>query len=76
MPLRLALWPRLLDTVANVATLLALQASLLSLAGVLVALYPAARCCWRWSCSRERVTRWQRVGMVLALAPVAMISVH
>ena len=25
---------------------------------------------------RERVTRWQVLGMVLALAAVAMISVH
>ena len=32
----------LLDTGANVAMLLALQASLLSLAGVLMSLYPAA----------------------------------
>jgi hypothetical protein len=32
----------LLDTGANVAMLLALHASLLSLAGVLMALYPAA----------------------------------
>ena len=35
-------WPRCLDTIANVAMLLALHASLLSLAGVLISLYPAA----------------------------------
>ncbi len=61
-------WPLaagVLDTVANVAMLLALQASLLSLAGVLISLYPAVDGgCWPSWCS-EKVTRWQVVGMVL-----------
>ncbi|MDZ4233971.1 MAG: EamA family transporter, partial [Dietzia sp.] len=39
IPLRLAMFAGVLDTVANVATLLALQSSMLSLAGVLIALY-------------------------------------
>ena len=57
----------LLDTGANVAMLLALQASLLSLAGVLMSLYPAATVLLAIVVLRERVTRWQAVGMVLAL---------
>ena len=73
-PLKLALLAAVLDTVANVAMLLALQASLLSLAGVLISLYPAATVVLAIVVLRERVTRWQAVGMVLALAAVAMIA--
>jgi drug/metabolite transporter (DMT)-like permease len=73
-PLRLAVLAALLDTVANVAMLLALHASLLSLAGVLMSLYPAATVLLAIVVLRERVTRWQVLGMVLALAAVAMIA--
>ena len=73
-PLRLAVLAAVLDTGANVAMLLALQASLLSLAGVLMSLYPAATVLLAIVVLRERVTRWQTVGMVLALAAVAMIA--
>jgi drug/metabolite transporter (DMT)-like permease len=74
VPLRLAVLAALLDTGANVAMLLALHASLLSLAGVLMSLYPAATVLLAILVLRERVTRWQAVGMVLALAAVAMIA--
>jgi uncharacterized membrane protein len=73
-PLRLAVLAALLDTGANVAMLLALHASLLSLAGVLMSLYPAATVLLAIVVLRERVTMWQTVGMVLALAAVAMIA--
>jgi drug/metabolite transporter (DMT)-like permease len=73
-PLKLAVAAALLDTGANVAMLLALQASLLSLASVLMALYPAATVLLAIVVLRERVTRWQLVGMVLALGAVAMIA--
>jgi drug/metabolite transporter (DMT)-like permease len=74
VPLRLALVAGLLDVVANVAALLALQSSMLSLAGVLIALYPAATVALAMVVLRERVTRWQALGMVLALTAVAMIA--
>ncbi|MGE0782876.1 MAG: EamA family transporter, partial [Mycolicibacterium sp.] len=74
LPLRLAVIAGLLDTTANVATLLALQSSMLSLAGVLIALYPAATVLLAIVVLRERVMRWQAVGMVLALAAVALIA--
>jgi uncharacterized membrane protein len=74
VPLRLALTAAVLDSVANVATLLALQSGMLSLAGVLIALYPAATVLLAIGVLRERVTRWQAVGMVLALFAVAMIA--
>ncbi len=73
-PLRLALLAAMLDVSANIAMLLALHASLLSLAGVLMSLYPAATVMLAIVVLRERVTRWQAVGMVLALASVAMIA--
>lgn len=73
-PLRLACVAAVLDVGANVAMLLALHASLLSLAGVLMSLYPAATVLLAIVVLRERVTRWQVVGMVLALASVAMIA--
>jgi len=47
-PLRLALFAGVLDTIANVAMLLAVQSSLLSLAAVLMSLYPSRRWRWRW----------------------------
>jgi drug/metabolite transporter (DMT)-like permease len=73
-PLRLAVIAAAFDVGANIAMLLALQASLLSLAGVLMSLYPAATVLLAIVVLRERVTRWQSVGMVLALASVAMIA--
>lgn len=74
VPLRLALVAAMLDTVASIATLLALQSSMLSLAGVLIALYPAATVLLAITVLRERVTRWQTTGMMLALVSVAMIA--
>jgi drug/metabolite transporter (DMT)-like permease len=71
---RLALLAAVLDVSANVAMLLALHASLLSLAGVLMSLYPAATVLLAIVVLREKVTRWQMVGMALALASVAMIA--
>ncbi|MGV0605080.1 EamA family transporter [Mycolicibacterium sp. XJ1904] len=73
-PLRLAVLAAFIDVGANIAMLLALQAALLSLAGVLMSLYPAATVLLAIVVLRERVTRWQALGMVLALAAVAMIA--
>jgi drug/metabolite transporter (DMT)-like permease len=73
-PLRLALLAGVLDTIANVAMLLAVQSSLLSLAAVLMSLYPAATVALAMVVLKERVTRWQVVGMVLALLAVGMIA--
>jgi drug/metabolite transporter (DMT)-like permease len=75
-PLTMALAAALLDTGANVAMLLALQASMLSLASVLMSLYPAATVLLAIVVLRERVTRWQVVGMVLALVAVGLISIR
>jgi drug/metabolite transporter (DMT)-like permease len=76
VPLRLALAAAVLDVGANVATLLALQSLMLSMAGVLMSLYPAATVVLAIVVLRERVTRWQVLGMVMALVAVTMISLH
>ncbi|MDP9165887.1 MAG: EamA family transporter [Actinomycetota bacterium] len=74
VPLRLALAAGALDTVANVALLLALHAALLSLTSVLISLYPAATVGLAFVVLKERVTRWQAAGMALALAAVGLIA--
>jgi drug/metabolite transporter (DMT)-like permease len=73
-PLRLALTLPVLDAGANVAMLLALHASLLSLTGVLISLYPAATVVLAMVVLREQVTRWQALGMILAAVSVSMIA--
>ena len=72
--LRLALTIALLDACANFAMLLALHTSLLSLASVVISLYPAATVALAIVVLGERVTRPQAVGLVLALLSVAMIA--
>lgn len=74
MAMRMALTAALLDTIGNVAMLLALRGSLLSLASVLVSLYPAATVVLAIVVLREPVHRLQVVGMVLALVSVTMIA--
>ena len=74
VPLRLALLAAALDIGANVTMLWALQSSLMSLASVLMSLYPAFTVLLAIVVLRERVTRWQVAGMVAAAAAVAMIS--
>ncbi|MGB8391742.1 EamA family transporter, partial [Mycobacterium sp.] len=73
-PMRLALAVALLDTFANVTMLAALHTWLLSLASILISLYPAATVVLAMVVLRERVTRWQGVGMVMAMGSVAMIA--
>ncbi|WP_343599774.1 EamA family transporter [Mycobacterium sp.] len=73
-PTRLAVTVALLDTVANVAMLMAMQKWLLSLSSMLISLYPAATVVLAVVVLRERVTRWQGLGMVLAMVAVGMIA--
>lgn len=73
-PLRLAVTAALLDTCANITMLLAIQKWLLSLASILISLYPAATVILAIIVLRERVTRWQALGMILAAVSVSMIA--
>ena len=74
IPLRLALAAGVVDTIANVSMLLALQASMLSLTSVLISLYPASTVGLAMLVLKERVTRLQAAGMALALTSVALIA--
>lgn len=73
-PLRLAAAAALIDVCANVTMLLALQTWLLSLASILISLYPATTVVLAMLVLRERMTRWQVAGMALATLSVAMIG--
>lgn len=73
-PLQLAVAAALLDICANIAMLMALHAWLMSLASMLISLYPAATVVLAMVVLRERVTRWQGLGMVLAMVAVALIA--
>jgi drug/metabolite transporter (DMT)-like permease len=73
-PLRLALAVAVLDASANVAMILALHAALLSLASVVISLYPAATVVLAIVVLGERVTRPQAVGLAVASLSVAMIA--
>lgn len=73
-PLRLAVAVALLDIFANITMLAALHTWLLSLASILISLYPAATVVLAMVVLRERVTRWQGVGMALAMGSVVMIA--
>lgn len=72
--LKLAAYISVLDVVANAAMLYAFHGSLLSLVSVIGSLYPAATVLLAMVMLGERVGRLQQVGMVLALAAVAMIA--
>jgi drug/metabolite transporter (DMT)-like permease len=75
-PLKLALAVALLDICANVSMLLALHTWLLSLASILISLYPTATVVLAMVVLRERVSRCQGVGMVMAVGSVAMIAAN
>lgn len=75
-PMKLALAVSMLDVCANVMMLLALHSWLLSLASILISLYPAATVVLAMLILRERVTRWQGIGMVMAMGSVAMIAAN
>jgi len=74
-----AAWPLiilsgLLDTSANVLYILASQAGRLDVAAVLSSLYPGMTVALAWLILKERLSRWQMGGILLALAAIALIT--
>ena len=64
-----------LDMGANIAFLLATRAGMLSTVAVVASLYPGPTVLLAWLVLRERLTSTRVLGLVLALAGVALISV-
>jgi len=73
--LLLAMFAGVLDTSGNLLYLFASLAGRLDVAAVLSSLYPAGTMLLAAWLLKERATRSQEAGMVLALAAVLMISI-
>jgi drug/metabolite transporter (DMT)-like permease len=70
----LALVAGALDATANVGFLLASRHGLLSLSGVITALYPAGTVLLAAIVLKERMGGAQRVGLTIAVAAVVLIT--
>lgn len=72
--LRLAVVAGALDMAANVLYLAAVRDGLLSLVAVVSSLYPASTVMLAFAIDRERVNRWQVLGMVLAAVALVLVT--
>jgi drug/metabolite transporter (DMT)-like permease len=73
--LRLAVVAGGLDMAANVLYLEAVRGGLLSVVAVVSSLYPASTVMLAFAFDRERVNRWQAVGMAAAAVALVMVTV-
>ena len=77
-PLRTVFWPMilsgLLDSAGNALFIAATRHGRLDVAAVLSSLYPASTVILARLLLKERISQWQSVGVVGALASVALIS--
>lgn len=63
------------DMGANVLYLLAVRGGMLSVVSAVAALYPATTVALAFGFDKERVTRWQGIGLVAAAAALVLVSV-
>ena len=64
-----------LDTAGNAFYILSAQTGRMDVAAVLGSLYPGSTVLLAWFLLKERVSRWQMVGILAALAAIVMITV-
>ena len=64
-----------LDMLANALYLMAVRQGLLSVVAVIASLYPASTVVLAFFIDRERVSRWQAVGLVVGVSALALVSV-
>jgi drug/metabolite transporter (DMT)-like permease len=64
----------LFDAAGNAFVVLAAHAGRLDVAAVLCSLYPATTVILAWVFLRERISRWQFAGLMLALSAIVMIT--
>ena len=64
-----------LDTAGNAFYILSAQTGRMDVAAVLGSLYPGSTVLLAWLFLKERVSRWQMVGILAALAAIVMITV-
>lgn len=72
--LRFAVAAGVLDMGANALYLAAVRQGLLSLVAVVGSLYPASTVALAFAVDRERVSRWQALGLVLAAAALVLVT--
>ncbi|MBI4935729.1 MAG: EamA family transporter [Actinobacteria bacterium] len=72
--LRTAVVAGVFDMGANVLYLLAVRGGMLSIVAVVASLYPASTVMLAMAVDKERVTRWQGVGLVLAVLALVLVT--
>ncbi|MEQ1872411.1 MAG: DMT family transporter [Ilumatobacteraceae bacterium] len=73
--LQLSVVSGVFDMGANVLYLLAVRGGMLSVVSAVAALYPATTVAMAFGIDKERITRWQGIGLLAAAAALALVSV-
>ncbi len=73
--LQLSVVSGVFDMGANVLFLLAVRGGMLAVVSAVASLYPATTVALAFGIDKERVTRWQGIGLVAATAALVLVSV-
>lgn len=73
--LQLSVVSGVFDMGANVLFLLAVRGGMLAIVAAVASLYPATTVALAFGLDKERVTRWQGIGLVAATAALVLVSV-